>query len=94
MNMPLAGIYFPQKLHKIYNIGNWALEGLVWEDVEEFFTNVVLVITLYSFVLASGKMSFLDKVMGQLGGFGGGFLFAVDVHFKKWQQRDLPALAL
>jgi hypothetical protein len=35
------------------------------------------------------KRAFLDQVTGQLGGFGGGFLFAVDVHFKKWQRRDL-----
>jgi hypothetical protein len=27
--------------------------------------------------------------MGQLGGFGGGFLFAVDVRFEKWQRCDL-----
>jgi hypothetical protein len=62
---------------------------LVWEDVEEFFSNGVQVITLHLFVLDFGETSFLDRVMGQFGGFGGGFLFAVDVHFKKWQQRDL-----
>jgi hypothetical protein len=89
MNMPLAGVNFPQKLHEIYNIGNWALEGLVWEDVEEIFSNGVPVITLHLFVLASCKTSFLDQLMGQLGGFGGGFLFVVDVHFEKWQQRNL-----
>jgi hypothetical protein len=82
MNVPLAVVYFPQKLNNIYNIGNWVLEGLVWEDVEEFFSNGVPFISLHSFVLTSSKTSFLDQVMGQLGSFGGGFLFAVDVYFK------------
>jgi hypothetical protein len=60
MNVPLAGVYFPRKLHKIYNIGNWALERLVWEDEEEFFSNGVPFILSHSFVLASSKKSFLD----------------------------------
>jgi hypothetical protein len=89
MNVLLAGVHFPGKLHELNDIGNWALEGLVWEDVEEFFSNGVPVITLHSFVLTSGETSFLDQVMGQLDGFGGSFLFAVVVHFEKWQRRDL-----